>query len=504
MLLVKLIDGVDIQYVSNETHDIEHFYEPRVASLGQLRVATREVYGGFAEPAFGQIDLLPTVFTDSWPPPAQLGVVISVGATGESDAYIVFQGAAYLNEIARDSVKYDLHGPEYSEKVTDYVYSGTLLYQFQVACPVLGLTLDSTYARAVSPDVDWQADGERLIVDNLNDLAKFFSHRFYILGTTLYLIDCLRSNGTALTLTEFDIFPSSYTSPTPLKKVTAKHTPDITQYRISNTVTQVASSFLGFAEIELRSIVDGVDQTSVIGGTATAYNSHASYPPANAVDDNAATYFRSSTISLSYMYWQFAFSSVPDPIVEYQITGHSTPGYSPVSWDVLGYDIETASWREIKKEKTESDWTAGEVRKFALPVPSWDVVVYGQHPAGEEVAISPVCHTARADIDAALMNIKNILEMPRVRLIMPIEAIPSIGREIALIDESLYLPTQITAKVQARIWDFDQMQCVVEGEGELSLYVAPPEEDGSPIYITDADGPDISDADGALIIEAGG
>ena len=48
------------------------------------------------------------------------------------------------------------------------------------------------------------------------------------------------------------------------------------------------------------------------------------------------------------------------------------------------------------------------------------------------------------------------------------------------------------------------MQCVVEGEGALSLYVAPPEEDGSPIYITDSDGPEISDADGALIIEAGG
>ena len=204
------------------------------------------------------------------------------------------------------------------------------------------------------------------------------------------------------------------------------------------------------------------------------------------------------------MYWQFEFTSIPEPIVEYQITGHSTnPSYSPVSWDVLGYDIETAAWREIKKEKTEADWTAGEVRKFSLPVPQWDVVVYGVHPAGATVDVSPVCHTARANIDAALTNIKNCLEMMRVQISMPIESVPKIGQGITLTDESLMIATAISAKAQALVWDFDQWQCIVEGEGTLQTAEIVGFVDEYD-YIGDADDVTITDADNALIIEIEG
>ena len=45
-----------------------------------------------------------------WPPPARCAVKVYIGDTGEAGAYLVFDGTAYLNTIARDGVTYSLYG----------------------------------------------------------------------------------------------------------------------------------------------------------------------------------------------------------------------------------------------------------------------------------------------------------------------------------------------------------------------------------------------------------
>ena len=512
MLLVEFTIGGTVHYISNEALAIDRFYDAYIASFGQLRIATRQVYGGFAEAAFGQLDILPTLFGTALPP-VSCPIKISIGeqlpgyyveldeeatlADEIGDTYIddsgleysdasispvwvegmvvsdvIFKGIARLNEIKRDGIIYDLYGPEHTAEVTDYLYTGTLNAVFTTECAVLGLTLNATYARVSSPTVNYKATGTRLRIDNLSDIAAFFAHRFYIIETTLYLIDCMLDNGDVMALTEFDIFPSSYTYPEPVKNFTAKYPGLTDRYMLTDINVQGGgSNKASFAEISLKSIADGLDLTSVIGGASFALNSTAPNYPANAVDNNAATFWQSSTAAgTAGMHWGFIFStSLAVQIIEYEITAPPTLAEAPVSWKLAAFDIETATWRTIKEEQA-STWTAAEVKKFSAPGPTWDVIVAGTYrygaPAGMD--ISPVCQTGRLAIEAALQNIKVIMERPRIQISMPIANLPKIGQKVTLTDESLHRSTAVWARVQAMVLDFDADQCTIEGEGALA------------------------------------
>jgi len=474
MLLVEFTVGATKYYISNEYLDIEHYYDPYVASLGQLRVATRQVHGGFAAPTFGQIDILPTLF-GPYLPQVSCAIKISVAVTGESNAVVVFEGIAHLNpEIKRDGIVYDLFGPSLTTTVTDAAYAGTLGSVFNAGCIALGLGLDATYARAVSPDVDYQSSGQRLLVDDLSDIAAFFSHRFYISGTTLYLIDCLLDNGPVMALTEFDIFPSSYAYPEPISRFTAKYPAQTDRYILNDIVVQGGgANKAAIAEAEMRVTADGADATLTIGGTAIAKDSTSPNLPVRAVDDNAATYWQSSTAAgTTGMYWGFVFPYVlgGNPVIEYTIAAPPTPAESPVSWNFQGYDHVAGLWRTIKEERTEGDWIAAEVRKFTASQPTWEIVIYGtyRYANDSDLDISPVCHTVRANIETALTDIKTIAERLRVRINKPLTTIPKIGQKITLTDESLHVTATIWARVSALVLDFDNDQCTIEGEGTIS------------------------------------
>lgn len=470
MLLVQMTIGGSVKYFSNDFLDIQHFYDPYVASLAQLRFETREVYGGFAEPTFGQIDLLPTAFTGNWPPPVSCAIKILIAVTGETDAETMFEGTAHLATIGRDSVVYDLFGPSITTTVIDGVYSGTLNAVFTAACSTLSLTLNTTYARATSPAVSYTADGEKLLIDNLSDIAAFFCHRFYIQGSTLYLVDCLLDNGSVLVLTEFDIFPSNYTQPKPYKQFQAKYSPAISKYRfVFSDVSNAGDLIVSLTNIEMRTVQDGVDETTNVGGTASAKDYfNASYVPSYAVDSDLTTRWASLTNVSTLPWWQFVFNSAVK-IIEYSFMLHdSASTQSPTAWKVQGYDDDNAAFRTIKDEVSDPDWTAGEVRKFSLPIPEWEVTVAGTHAYGDDVAISPVCHTALANIQTALANIKTVMERTRIEMVKPLSGVPKIGQKITLTDESLFQSTSVWARVSAVVWDFDQEQCVVEGEGALT------------------------------------
>jgi len=80
----------------------------------------------------------------------------------------------------------------------------------------LDLTYDSTYARGTSPDVNFWASSQEVLIEFLDGLASFFSHLFYIKSSTLYLVDMLIDNGTR-TLTENDFMDVEYKYKTPVR-----------------------------------------------------------------------------------------------------------------------------------------------------------------------------------------------------------------------------------------------------------------------------------------------
>jgi len=507
MLLVEMkINGV-WHLLSNDYHDLpEGFYDGYIASLGQLRIATRKPYGGIVEASYGQLDLLPTPFTlpGNWPPPRSCAIKISIGTPGTSSVVsypgsalvdeggdsptdgtailvddgaalgiiqnpstieLIVEGTAHLRAPSRDSVKYDIYGPQIETRVTDAKYTGTLQEVFAAACITLGLAFDYTYARAVSPVVDYTADGERLLTDNLSVMAEFFSHRAPIENGTLYLIDCLLDNGPVLELTEFDIFPSSYPAPAPIKRITAKVQAEIWQYRWVLTANQGAT-VCAIAEIELRTKVDGSD----VSGTATftASSTSGANVPANLNDNDNNTLWVSTIAPSENLYVQASYGG------KIKIIGYTfrapTLNFArmPTEWKVQGYDLETSTWRTIKEEITEDDWTAGEVRKFSIAQPEWEVVVAGSHSYGETLDISPACQTTRALIRPALTNIKTIMERMQIQLTKPLSGVPKFGQKIELLDESMPVPSNVWGRVAEQVYDWDGEQCIVIGEGAIT------------------------------------
>jgi len=506
MLLVEMKINNAWHKLSNDHHDLpEGFYDGYIASLGQLRIATREVYGGIAEASYGQLDLLPTPFLlpGNWPPPISCPIKISIGAPGTSSVVsfpgskltdengdfltdengdfliddgeslgiiqnpstieLIVKGTAHLREPSRDAVIYDIYGPQFKTKVTDAEYTGTLQEEFAAACVTLGLAFNYTYARAVSPVVNYKAEGERLLIDNLNDMAKFFGHRAVPEDGTMYLIDCLRDNGPVLEYTEFDIFPSAYPAPNPIKRITAKYQAQIRDFRIVCTGNQGAT-VCAIAEIQLRTKKDGADISGSAMVTASSGNSSAG----NLIDNSNTSLWVSTAGPSNSLYIQLSYGGTRIP-VELVLRA---PGVNAdrmiTTWKWQGYDLETSTWRTITEFETEADWEVGEERTFALTNPEWEVIVAGSHSYGETIDISPVCQTTSALIKPALTNIKNIMERMQIQLSKPLSGVPKFGQRIELLDESMPVASNVWGRVAEIIYDWDQEQCIVTGEGAIS------------------------------------
>lgn len=216
-LLSEVTINATLHRVSDDWQDLTNLWEPKISSLTATKFGIPKDYGGYARPRWGNRSFSPDLFASDWPPPATITVKDMLTDSTEAAAVTVFIGTLHLDTYNEVEVSYTSYGASFTIKETDAVYGDTLVNIFTAAVGVtkLNLTLDSTAARAISPGVVYTASGEKMLVDNLSDMAAFFSHTFYIENGILYLIDLLLDNGSS-TLDEFGFFRGSeYTAPTP-------------------------------------------------------------------------------------------------------------------------------------------------------------------------------------------------------------------------------------------------------------------------------------------------
>lgn len=214
MLLVELTLPSGVVRVSNEPLPLAYFWEPAVASLGQIRLASDKIYGGYVRPRYGNLDLLPGLFSSSgdWPPPVSIPVTIKVTDTDESEAVTLFTGTAHRTDIGRDGIVYNLYGPDYSGTFIDHTYNNTIdgLFAGNIGTADPALTADTTLADGSSaPFINYVDSGEQIVIESLAKTCACATHIFYVEDNVAYLIDMFADNGSR-TLTEFDFFPSVY------------------------------------------------------------------------------------------------------------------------------------------------------------------------------------------------------------------------------------------------------------------------------------------------------
>ena len=210
MLLVELTINGTLNRISAVGHALANYWDNMVTSFDTAKRDIATNHGGYCEMKFGSIGLKPDLFASDWPPPLTCPITVKYTATTEAAAETLLVGTAHRASIARDVIKYSLHGPSYDETVADTTaYNDdldTVLNTILTGIAEIS-TLDTTAARASQPNVTHTVSGDQLAIKLASDLAAFYGHLFYVSGTTAYLVDMLLNNGTE-TITEFDFFAS--------------------------------------------------------------------------------------------------------------------------------------------------------------------------------------------------------------------------------------------------------------------------------------------------------
>ena len=139
------------------------------------------------------------------------------------------------------------------------------------------------------------------------------------------------------------------------------------RFLIDNVQGGVSHTNVAIAEVELRSSVGGVDETTNTGGTATASNWLDDYVPSNAVDDDNATMWN-APLTCGTTWWAFEPTSSID-LVEYTITSRASYlDDSPTEWRLQYWN--GSAWILLDDESTTADWTGNEKRTFSVTTPS--------------------------------------------------------------------------------------------------------------------------------------
>ena len=208
MLLVQKTINAVVNKISTETQHLAAPYYNHIFNMDSLNQGIPKAYGGYFRADMGGYSLSPALFADDWPPPVSCAVSMAYSATTEAAAVNFLTGTAHRAQFNRESIDYAIYSPQNSYVLPDSTaFDDTLVnaLTWMVNAARMDLTLDSTLARNPSPTVDYTTSGEQLGIDFLSDLTAFFSHMFYISGSTLYLLDMAADNGSR-TLAENDYF----------------------------------------------------------------------------------------------------------------------------------------------------------------------------------------------------------------------------------------------------------------------------------------------------------
>ncbi len=228
MVLVEFTINGTLNRLSIGGAALTNMWENKIMGFDAPQFSTAQTTGGYVELTLGTISLFPDLFENDWPPP--INGVISVYYTDsdspdESTKETIFTGVAHRKSIERGHIQYDFHSPSYSVTVADATaYNDSLDAVMTTLCGggILNLAIDTGASRAASPNVTYTTNGEVLAIDLASAICEFYSHLFYILDGTLYLVDMLVNNGSQ-TITEYDYFATTnYTDEAPVSAVRAE------------------------------------------------------------------------------------------------------------------------------------------------------------------------------------------------------------------------------------------------------------------------------------------
>jgi hypothetical protein len=260
MLLCELTVNSVVKYVSKDGYAGTHNWRRWIKGFDAPVLACASDHGGYARMEFGSITFSPELFLSDWPPPVNCAISIYYTETTEAAKELVYAGTAHLEEFNRESISYGLFAPSFDDQSPTGAKNDTLnavMTTILTAIPEI-TSVNTDYARASSPNVTTTLSAA-LAIDQASNLAKFYSHCFYVVGATAYLVDMLLDNGSR-TLAEYEYFAyPTYQYKTPYRKATAgsvtrysdyPYGEALTETQFHNTTSNIQSALDDILDIE--------------------------------------------------------------------------------------------------------------------------------------------------------------------------------------------------------------------------------------------------------------
>ncbi len=275
----------------------------------------------------------------------------------------------------------------------------------------LNLTYSGTYVRTVQPSLIYYATNQTPLVDFLSNICAFYTHLFYISGTTLNLVDMLKNNGTR-TVTEFKYFPSNFEYNRPLSTIRASW-----EERVA--VTETIGSYVKTYNYETQKLINTIT-TGITDGTTSS----------KLVDSTA--------------------DFVTDNI-EIEMTAKNLTDSTQTTIVAID-DLNTLSL-------DDDIFISGEDYELGYIFP------YGQDKNVRPYTID------KNDIETELVNLMNVLHKPTMVLKVPLDGdLPLPGEQLTIIDTSTVVSTQIIINSRNITYDLSNDEAIVIGEGVVSEY----------------------------------
>ncbi|MDX9833007.1 MAG: hypothetical protein RBU35_22245 [Anaerolineae bacterium] len=495
VMVQGIVNGL-LHFWSDEPVDIvdiygptapEHVYLPRVVSIDEVRFGSDSLHGGYVRLTYGTLTLTHEVFTTrvgDWPPPRR--IAIAVWYTTAPQHTQLFEGAAQLDRITSEGVVYALRPLDEFDAETDEVeYKDTLVNIFTAACTTLGLTLDATDARPISPGISYVAKGKQLLIDSLDHMARWACHRFWVHDGTLYLSDILTPHGTDISLTSRDIESSEYAWNQPYRQLRA----DYTQPYMRNLKLVLQSVDGGTNQAVIAEIKTSRSQGGalVTGPAIIVSSEQAGNPGTYLRDNNTATSWANNVttnpVGGALPVW-IQIGVATGTIGEYALTARNLAAPTmPAKWDLYGYHVDEGKYQQLTTVES-TGWGALEERRFPVPVDAnWPVEVPGSYYYGDVYTVSPACHRIYSAVYNFLRVIRDVIERPVIHLSLPLPSAqgnyvlrtpPTLGQRILLTDTSLAdsetgLPVSTGwLHVDGIGYDFVNHRCQIYGMGTVA------------------------------------
>ncbi len=485
MLLIRLYVNGSWRYIS-DVDQMAHVsgttyrqYLAGVISMDEIRVATAQPWGGYAEMEYGTITLSPDLFAGDWPPPAKMDIRVCYGTMGESDEQMLLMGSAYLQEIRADGIVCGVYAPNFAHNVTDQLLFGGVVSLFTTHCATFGLTLetgcyddmDMYWPDGPDSSIEYLANGDRQLMALLGEIAAWSGYRFYIEGTKLVLVHTTYSNGPSMALSTSEILAASYYTLPPYSRFECEgeEVRPLIWRMMFDQLQNPTRTAVAFADLRVRWIYE---QQWHNPSALACEDDTPLYPLHNLWDNNVATYWAADfPIGDTGRPQSLTFETSGYYIDTYRLRARNDSFFDQAAktWRLDAWDGVTGRWRKVADVEAQ-DWTTGLEQDFPAPAVRWPAVMAGSYGYGDVCTISPSCNWEQAAKLDVLTSIRTIVEKQRARVQLPLEPgrIPKIGQRVTYTDDTLRLSTSVDMKVAAITYNFDTHTCVIEGEATLT------------------------------------